>query len=173
MGGRATLAVAAGRAEQPPQENVPQLLRGCLSPGVPMPPLNLAFVNKVRVAFCPFFNVAACREFVHRLETKKAKESNPKCEINIEVLDYKPNLIIKPEIEMEFRNGEKRKIIPDKTMKIQDLEKVINAVSSDLELKEQLGEMKASPVTGPIPVSSFKGHRHTYAVYDESLESGT
>ena len=34
------------------------------------------------------------REFVHRLETKKAKESNPKCEINIEVLDYKPNLII-------------------------------------------------------------------------------
>ena len=34
------------------------------------------------------------REFVHRLETKKAQESNPKCEINIEVLDYKPNLII-------------------------------------------------------------------------------
>ena len=26
-----------------------------------MPPLNLAFVTKVRVAFCPFFNVAACR----------------------------------------------------------------------------------------------------------------
>ena len=170
---------------------MPQLLRGGLSPGVPMPPLNLAFVNKVRVAFCPFFNVAACRhdmqsfplagaccgrstprahmacaphlgsaprlrvlphctaqrrwrthaprlesgnmeaaerettlstrtdlegsvftlsrfctradhgqawamnrEFVHRLETKKAQESNPKCEINIEVLDYKPNLII-------------------------------------------------------------------------------
>ena len=43
---------------------MPQLLRGCLSPGVPMPPLNLAFVNKVRVAFCPFFNVAACRHDV-------------------------------------------------------------------------------------------------------------
>ena len=26
-----------------------------------MPPLNLAFLNKVRVSFCPFFNVAACR----------------------------------------------------------------------------------------------------------------
>jgi hypothetical protein len=29
--------------------------------GASMPPLNLAFVTKVRVAFCPFFNVAACR----------------------------------------------------------------------------------------------------------------
>ena len=26
-----------------------------------MPPLNLTFLNKVRVAFCPFFNVTACR----------------------------------------------------------------------------------------------------------------
>lgn len=26
-----------------------------------MAPLNLAFLTKVRVSFCPFFNVAACR----------------------------------------------------------------------------------------------------------------
>lgn len=26
-----------------------------------MPPVNLAFVTKVRVAFCPFSNVSACR----------------------------------------------------------------------------------------------------------------
>ena len=31
------------------------------------------------------------REFVQRLETRKAKESNPKCEIDITVHDYKPN----------------------------------------------------------------------------------
>ena len=29
--------------------------------GASMPPLNLAFLTKVRVAFCPFFNVSACR----------------------------------------------------------------------------------------------------------------
>jgi len=34
------------------------------------------------------------REFVQRVETKKAKESNPKCEIDIQVLDYVPNTTI-------------------------------------------------------------------------------
>ena len=32
------------------------------------------------------------REFVQRLETRKAKESNPKCDIDITVHDYKPGV---------------------------------------------------------------------------------
>eukprot|EP00277_Geminigera_cryophila_P017820 CAMPEP_0179442406 /NCGR_PEP_ID=MMETSP0799-20121207/25934_1 /TAXON_ID=46947 /ORGANISM="Geminigera cryophila, Strain CCMP2564" /LENGTH=148 /DNA_ID=CAMNT_0021227581 /DNA_START=81 /DNA_END=527 /DNA_ORIENTATION=+ len=132
-----------------------------------MPPLNLAFLNKVRVSFCPFFNVAACREFVQRVETRKAMESNPKCEVKIEVIDYLPNTTIAPEIELEFRNGEIKKILPDKKMKIEDIQKIIMAVSTELELKEQYAEMKAAPVTGPIPISWFKGRRNTYAVYGE------
>ena len=96
-----------------------------------------------------------------------------------------------PTIELEFRNGDKQKILPDAQTKIQDLEKAITRVSTMLELKEQYSEMKASPVTGPvcvwgggerllfaawpvadlaffqIPVGSFKGRRHTYAIYAE------
>ena len=48
---------------------------------------------------------------------------------------------------------------------------MINKVSSDLELKQQIAEMQAAPVTGPVPVSSFKGRRLTYAVYGEEVEN--
>ena len=59
-----------------------------------------------------------------------------------------------PEIELEFRNGDKQKILPDAKMKIQDIEKIITRVSTGLELKEQIAEMKAAPVTGPVRTRS-------------------
>ena len=53
----------------------------------------------------------------------------------------------------------------------QDIEKMINTTSKALELQEQMAEMLANPVTGPIPVGSFKGRRHTYAIYDEDVDN--
>ena len=143
---------------------------------------------------------------MQRLETKGAKDSNPKCDVDITVHQYKPNVTVVspkprpvgviaiacpgvgfgmvqqgqelacclsdnprirslcvdpdcypercaaqvPEIELEFRNGDKHKILPDAKMKIQDIEKIITSVSTRLELKEQIAEMKAAPVTGPV-----------------------
>ena len=45
------------------------------------------------------------REFIQRIETKKAKDSNPKCEIDIQVLDYVPNTAREHRVDAALSNS--------------------------------------------------------------------
>ncbi|EKX45035.1 hypothetical protein GUITHDRAFT_139311 [Guillardia theta CCMP2712] len=135
-----------------------------------MAPISLECIKKVRITFCPFHSVPSIVEFMRRVHSPKVKASNPKCEIDLNLVRYQKDTYVKPEIELQFTDETVEKMFPTADMKIADIEKYIFKKSELVDFALCIKEMKANPVTGPIPIGSFKGRRHTYAIYGEDAE---
>eukprot|EP00293_Proteomonas_sulcata_P017122 CAMPEP_0184309274 /NCGR_PEP_ID=MMETSP1049-20130417/17488_1 /TAXON_ID=77928 /ORGANISM="Proteomonas sulcata, Strain CCMP704" /LENGTH=147 /DNA_ID=CAMNT_0026622135 /DNA_START=32 /DNA_END=475 /DNA_ORIENTATION=+ len=129
--------------------------------------MRLAFISKIKVLFNPMFDSPSSREFINRVCSPKAQATNPKCEVEIETMPLQLDSTTPPTIDVTFTNGQSTKLQPTRAMKIQEIEKTILEQCADLELAQQFAELKANPVTGPVPIKFWKGRRHTYVDYPE------
>ena len=62
-------------------------------------------------------------------------------------------------------------IIPEKGTKIEHIVGQIMEQSEKLKLQEEMNEMYANPVTGPIPTKIWKGRRFWFADFEEEKSS--
>mmetsp|Transcript_6467 Transcript_6467/g.16294 ORF Transcript_6467/g.16294 Transcript_6467/m.16294 type:complete len:148 (-) Transcript_6467:311-754(-) len=132
--------------------------------------MKLNFLTQIRISFCPLWSTPAVREFVQRSATKKAIASNPKCEVSVKVLEPKGLTPIADKVEVAFTDGSKEEIFPVAGFKVEDIISIIKQKSDALELAADFAEMKANPVSGPMPIKFWKGRRHTYVRYAATEE---
>uniref|UniRef100_A0A7S0YWB0 Uncharacterized protein n=1 Tax=Hemiselmis tepida TaxID=464990 RepID=A0A7S0YWB0_9CRYP len=135
---------------------------------------SLNYIKKINISFHPFWSTPAIREFVQRTSTKHIKSTNPKCEVKLEVLES-PECLFKEvpnKVEVEYADGSQQLITPVKGMHVEEIQASILRRTEELELAEELKEMKANPATGPMPIGFFKGRKGVkYAIYSDDVEN--
>uniref|UniRef100_A0A6T8MW98 Uncharacterized protein n=1 Tax=Hemiselmis andersenii TaxID=464988 RepID=A0A6T8MW98_HEMAN len=135
---------------------------------------TLNYIKAINISFSPLWSTPAIREFVQRTSTKYVKSTNPKCEVNIKVVES-PDMVFKEipnKVEVEYTDGTNQLITPERGMHVEEIQQAILRRTEEMELTEELKEMKANPSTGPMPIGFFKGRKGVrYAIYSDDVES--
>mmetsp|Transcript_12872 Transcript_12872/g.32424 ORF Transcript_12872/g.32424 Transcript_12872/m.32424 type:complete len:156 (-) Transcript_12872:40-507(-) len=135
---------------------------------------SLNFIKSINISFHPLWSTPAVRELIQRTSTKYIKSTNPKCEVNYKVVEANDCLFkeVPNKVEVEYSDGSKQLITPVKGMHVEEIQQAILRRTEELELAEELKEMKANPATGPMPIGFFKGRKGVkYAIYSDDVEN--